>query len=548
MRCSWCLLLVLPLGLGTVVSFAEEGPASVKAEPEHVAKLIEQLGSAKFAERARARLALNKIGAPALAALRKAEKSEDAEVRRVATDLVKDIEARLQNARLLAPKRLRLQVKDMPVPDAVAELARLSGYPIQIQGDQAALAARKITLDTGDTTFWEAFDQLCRKAGLVQKSVPGQYMPAAGYVRPPRLRKVQPQQPPVPLPPAPPAVPGKVQAAPPAGQVVVAQVVVPGGAPLPPGGRGRVTYLGPDQPGPLNRGPIVVEAGTPSKVPTCYAGAVRIRAVPPPPGVIPPAAQTLVYLEVTPEPRLQHFSVAGQPHLKKVVDDQGQVLSAAEDQPSAGNRARVGTTIRRAYTPYDLAHQQTVVLRLKTGEKRARALKEISGTINAQALSPAETLIAVDNVLKSAGKKIEGKNGGSLELASIKKEENGDYRLQVRLESPGGQNPFNGLALVPAVPAGGPIQIQVQVIGNVQVVNTLTSPGVPALLDGKGKAYQLVQIPSRSVRGMNGAFTQVLTLVFRANAGQGEPASLVLTGRHPVSLSVAFHFENVPLP
>ncbi len=33
------------------------------------------------------------------------------------------------------------------------------------EGDKTKLAKRKITLDTGEVSFWEAFDQLCLKAG-----------------------------------------------------------------------------------------------------------------------------------------------------------------------------------------------------------------------------------------------------------------------------------------------------------------------------------------------------------------------------------------------
>ena len=54
----------------------------------------------------------------------------------------------------------------MTVLDAVNELSKQSGYPIQIDGDRTQLAQRKITLETGETTFWQAFDLLCQKGGL----------------------------------------------------------------------------------------------------------------------------------------------------------------------------------------------------------------------------------------------------------------------------------------------------------------------------------------------------------------------------------------------
>jgi len=73
------------------------------------------------------------------------------------------------------------------------------------------------------------------------------------------------------------------------------------------------------------------------------------------------------------------------------------------------------------------------------------------------------------------------------------------------------------------------------------------APGMPSLLDAKGRAYQLTQVPSRSLRVVNGRFTQDMTLVFRANAGQGEPASLVVNGQRSVTVSVPFRLRDVPL-
>ena len=37
--------------------------------------------------------------------------------------------------------------------DAVNELAKISGYPIQVNGDRTLLADKKITLDTGRGEF-----------------------------------------------------------------------------------------------------------------------------------------------------------------------------------------------------------------------------------------------------------------------------------------------------------------------------------------------------------------------------------------------------------
>jgi hypothetical protein len=68
--------------------------ASAAAPPPDIARLVEQLGSPRFEEREAADKALEKIGEPALEALRGTARSSDAEVRRRAVELVKAIEVR----------------------------------------------------------------------------------------------------------------------------------------------------------------------------------------------------------------------------------------------------------------------------------------------------------------------------------------------------------------------------------------------------------------------------------------------------------------------
>src|SRR5262249_29631729 len=103
-------------------------------------------------------------------------------------------------------KRVHLKLKDTPVLDAVAELQKQSGYPIQVMGDRTGVADKKITLDTGATTFWEALDQLCRAAGLTEAATVGPAQPGlpGGF----QMRQLPPQFLPVPAQPAR-AVPGR---------------------------------------------------------------------------------------------------------------------------------------------------------------------------------------------------------------------------------------------------------------------------------------------------------------------------------------------------
>ncbi len=77
------VLLLTQLAVWQTSPFAAE-PASTS--PAQVERLVEQLGSQQFEEGEAASRALEKIGYPALDALKKAAQSEDRETRRRATE------------------------------------------------------------------------------------------------------------------------------------------------------------------------------------------------------------------------------------------------------------------------------------------------------------------------------------------------------------------------------------------------------------------------------------------------------------------------------
>src|SRR5947209_7359700 len=163
------LLPVILVGVGLLApAGAFRVRAAENAEAARVAKLVEQLGSGDFGEREKASQELDDIGAPAVEPLHKAVASEDAEVRRRADDLVRKIEKRTASARILTPTRVHLVYKDTPLPEAVADFKKKSGYGVVLHDPKGKLAGRKVTLDTGETTFWHAVDLFCREAGVHQ--------------------------------------------------------------------------------------------------------------------------------------------------------------------------------------------------------------------------------------------------------------------------------------------------------------------------------------------------------------------------------------------
>jgi hypothetical protein len=141
------------------------------ADPARIAKLIEQLGSAKFSEREAASKELEEIGVPALEALQKAAKSSDLETRKRAQKLIAKVRGGKAGWEIRQPTRVRLVYKDMPLDRAVADFGKKTGCTITVLDPDDKLADRKVTLDTGDTTFWPAFDKFCAEAGLNEAGI-----------------------------------------------------------------------------------------------------------------------------------------------------------------------------------------------------------------------------------------------------------------------------------------------------------------------------------------------------------------------------------------
>ncbi len=564
------IVLSLACFLGTGLRVGANGQEKTAANrAARIQELIKQLGNAKFAERDRAARELEAIGAPALGALRgvvkaaEAGQGTDLETSRRASEILRRLEEKIATEKILAPRRVRLKIKDVSVLDAVKELEKQSGYPILINGDRNLLANRKLTLDTGDTTFWAAFDQLCQKGGLVDGSAyapivaPPPVPPIRIRPRPRPARPVIPPHGPAPKPPvlnqvqavtaqveiAVPVLPAPVIQVDKAQKVEIKAPVKPARPiqfqPVPP----LQIQMLPEQHArirPAGSPQIQVTPGTPKTLPTCYSGAVRIRVTA---TQSQGQSEVVLLLEASAEPRLQNFTVSS-PRLDKASDDQGQALALgtgpAPPQVDPFPPLPADAAVFLGVNPF--AHNRQVLLRLKLGDKKAKAIKELTGSLSAQALTPTEPLITVPDILKAAGKTVKRANGGSMNVIAVHKQDNGDVQVQVRMDNlPGQNNPFAGNI-------NGVIIQQIQIQGaNIVIGGTNLGGPSPALLDKQGKTIQVANIPSRRVRINNGQMSQDVTVVFRPAAGQ-EPDRLVLSGQRTVNFQVPFRFRAVPLP
>jgi hypothetical protein len=273
------------------------------------------------------------------------------------------------------------------------------------------------------------------------------------------------------------------------------------------------------------------------------------------------AGEALIQLEVSPEPRLQNFQLLEGVQIEKALDDQGQKLSVPmEPMPGETGGGPGNLALGRSaygYNPYNVFNRYTHV-RLTLGEKQAKTLKELSGHLSAQMLSPPQALITVTDVLKAGGKKFEGKGGGVIEMLSAEKQADGSYKVQFRLENPPNfiaapfQAPVMPLNAQPVNgPRGGGVQLQLQggPAGGRVLRPAYNVSGLPVLTDARGRSYQLTQPPQRIYRAaFGGAATQEVTMVFRAHEGQDAPAQLILHGQRNISVQVPFTLRDVTLP
>ncbi len=475
------------------------------AEPEakapdaaRLARLIAQLGSSQAAERDAATRELAALGLAAVASLRGAADSEDAEVRRRAQKLLRGIEQRLASERVLKPRPVRLVYRDVPVNMAIADLARKTGLRLQIIGDAAPLARRRLTLDTGETTLWEALAQFCRKAGLADRGLD----PAAF-------------------------------------QDDRSEYGV---------GQHKLVVLDRTSSDSDARAvsPLRLENGAWQELPTCYAGAVRIRALPPGKAggkAAPAEGEKLLVLEVMPEPHLQWQSVLAV-RVERAVDAKGPSLK----QPAvvSGLGRAVGNGAEEVLILWDGSSEfpanpfgdaRHVPIRLASADGPWQQLTELRGTIAARVGLPPERLASVDDILKAAGQTVRTENGGVLQVVEIKPRDEGRYQVRVALTVP-----------PPELISGGiPARLLVHKRGWWgQGTGDVSAEGSGfRLLDAQGRPFPLAggEVQGLLAQGVRHDFT----LVYRPLPDGAAPARLEYTARRPVTVEVPFTLRNVPL-
>jgi hypothetical protein len=151
------LFLVIGWASGAEVPRAEQRPPSFE-------QLLEQLGDRDGRVRENASQALELLGPAVLPRLKAVSDPKDPEVRRRLAALI----LVLEKAPLLQPRLITLQNKQWPMREAVAELAKQSGFKVELypSGADDERTKQLHTLAFDQQPFWQALDRLCQVGGL----------------------------------------------------------------------------------------------------------------------------------------------------------------------------------------------------------------------------------------------------------------------------------------------------------------------------------------------------------------------------------------------
>jgi hypothetical protein len=473
--------LVLLPPLAAAPAAGREVPAA------QIARWVAGLGSRKYVERRAAERALDALGARGLAALDAARKNPDAEVRRRAGQIAGRIRKRLERDRLLTATRVRLSYGDTPLSEAVVDLAKKSGYPFRLTGDAGKWNGRKVTVDTGPTTFWRAFDEFCAKAGVAEQglALAGRWvgvLPARRFDR---------------------------------------------GA----GGRADPAFV------------LIDHRARP--LATDYRGGLRVRALPASIRLsrVPNVGQNrILILEAAVEFRTRLRDLAGL-RLRRTLDAEGSpVRASAHLLREQANVDALGNPFARGIVP---AYVRQLENGMQEGNFRrglvfvppGKKLRALEGTLLLELEKPAGPVVTVRDVLKADGKSFSVPGGGSMTLTSVQRGEGGKVTLDVETQFALGGF-IGGIRIM-----NGVVQVR-RNLGNTWETIGLR-PDRLKLLDAAGRSWQQAAVRNSGLSFGPGV-TQRFNVTYLPAKGQAA-ARLVYYGIGTTVVEVPFALKDVPL-
>jgi hypothetical protein len=502
------LFLLVAAGIGTGWATAADPAQAKRVSPqqavaEQAARLVAELGSDDFETRERAMRELEALGPAVGPALQKATTSTDSEVRRLALQVAGKIARQMETAEVLEPKRFRLSFRDMPLNVAVEQFKLVTHAQITLDGVKGD---RKITLDTGYTSFWDAFDKFCAAAGLVEKVYDTPTVDGGGDMQQYQYRRRM--------------MMWNGRWAPPQDDILPA----------------------------LQNGQFVLTEGKPSPRPTFQSGALRFRALPAGTSLgrlstLKGDKELIFGLEILPDPALAWEKVQSL-HITKVIDDQGQNLEATQVAGGAAPPPNEFDDMVFYGGPYGgnggNNGGQRVPLRLALGRKPSAVIKELSGVATIKMQTSTQVIATIDRILDAREKSVKGSDGSFLKVIEVKREEGGKVEIHVKVEAAQDEEAANNFN--PWGWRGGMGWGMVN-NGGGENIDSSVSTGALMLFDGRGNLVRLVS--KEQVPDENGS--EEYRFIYQVAKGQPEPAKLVLQGRRPVSIDVPFTLKDIPL-
>ena len=491
------VLAACGVAVGLAVASGDSGAPTPTPQPAAIQALIERLGSEHYADREAASAALEKLGAAALPALQAAARSENPEVRERASVLAVRLKRTVDSTSRLAPKRLKLDYKDIPLGTAINDLRARTGLPIVLDGTRVANPLRKISCETPDLPIWETVETFCQAAGLRELfvndlEVPKQHIPRrGGFVPPPDPR---------------------------------ADSVA-----------------------------IVLMDGKPDRLPGERSTAVRVVALPP--GfsghkVTLGSGDYSLCLDVTPAPGLNWQEVIGV-KVSRVIDSSGRVgaggveknVLPAFDPSGMVVFARPGVAVRfdnngNVIMPDTIPNPRVVPVPVKVATATAKSLKRLEGSVYGEMNLLHQHLVTIADLKKNSGKIYEGPNELKVTVLDVREAPaaggQGLVRIQFEYPSPWVVNARRRGCNVGFNP-GWPEAPQNPALG--RSVQAFDATGKPFPVTTSGNT-------DLSDDGM----INIQTMQFTFRAGVGLPAKIVVVGPKAVFVEVPFVLENVQLP
>lgn len=492
------LLFTAAVGLVGAAETAVPTPEALKA-------LVEQLGADRFADREAAAATLEKIGTPALPALRDAARSESPEVRERAAQLATRLKRASESHTRLIAKRVQLDYKDLPLGTAVNDFKARTGLHIALDANHVQNPLRKVTCQTGELPVWEALEAFCTAAGLRELHV------------------------------------GELDA-------MKSKAVRPAG--------GLGGFVPPPQAPNADSVGIVLMDGKPDQLPGERSTAVRVVPMPPRfPGhkVTIGTGEVTLCLDVTPAPGLNWADVVSV-RINRVIDSSGRFGAAGFEKPPLPPIAdpndntlfaAPGVALRfdprgNPIYPDTLPNPRVIPIYLKVATPSARSLRRLEGVVYGEMNALNQQLVVIPDPKKNTGAAFRG--SGDLKFTILELKEgagaNGMGLLRAQLEYPPpwianarrrGFNPLFNLGF-PEPPQHPSLGKTVQAF------------------DAQGKPFPLLASNTFNDIGGEDGQTCVQTVEYRFKSGLGLPAKLVVTGPKTVVVEIPFALENVQLP